>query len=100
LPESTPPPRPRTEEGCDGLAHAVVARQPDKLQLIRVGDASRSGWTLSSRSGLGRLSPRRQLVLESDALEFLTEMLDPIFGLLALRCRHESCNNVRAAGPA
>jgi hypothetical protein len=40
---------------------------------------------------------RRQLLLESDALEFLTEMLDPIFGLLALSRRHESCNSVRAA---
>ena len=43
------------------------------------------------------LSFRRQLVLESDALEFLTEMLDPIFGLLALNRRHESCNTVRTA---
>ena len=39
----------------------------------------------------------RQLLLESDPLEFLTEMLDPIFGLLALCRRHESCNSVRAA---
>jgi len=37
------------------------------------------------------------LVLERDALEFLAEVLDPIFGRLVLNRRHEPCNRIRAA---
>lgn len=37
------------------------------------------------------------LVLERDALEFLAEVLDPIFGRLVLNRRHEPRNRIRAA---
>jgi len=37
------------------------------------------------------------LVLERDALEFLAEVLDPIFGRLVLNRRHDPRNRIRAA---
>ena len=40
--------------------------------------------------GVTMLLLRRQLVLENDAFEFFTEMLDPIFGLPALGCWHNT----------
>src|SRR5437764_6537212 len=43
---------------------------------------------------------RGKLILERDALELLGEVPDPVFRLLAIRHRHESCDGVRPAGRA
>jgi|RhiMetdeSRZDD1v2_1073273.scaffolds.fasta_scaffold143120_2 hypothetical protein len=51
-------------------------------------------------AGVKTLSFPRQLVLGCYTLEFLTEVLDPIFGLMPLKHRHESCNGVCAPGRA
>ena len=75
----------------------LVARQLGELQAYPgLGMGQEAKCTRRSRGGPGVLSLRRQLALESDALEFLTEMLDPIFGLLALHRRHKLCNIVGA----
>ena len=84
----------------------LQASQPgsDHVQNLRVGwQAASSLWCSSFQFeavGAPEMLLSRQLLLESDPLEFLTEMLDPIFRLLALTRRHESCYSVRAAGRA
>jgi hypothetical protein len=39
---------------------------------------------------------RGKFILKRDPLKFFAEVSDLIFGLLAVKRRHESCNGIRA----